>query len=923
MKSVKFKKYACLLLAALLLTVNFAILPVSADALPSTQNIINVDINNYDVSNMNVEGKQGYMGCTESVIITGNTGEISWQFDVLQEADYQLEIDYFPIESKNSSIVIGIKIDGEYIDKSLEEVTFKKLWKNEYDEKKYDSNGNEVLPKQIQTTSLISAYARKLTNTDNSIYNFKLSSGVHTVTFVAVKDTLALAGIRFSTPRKLPDYKTYRSNVPNTPCEENYKYYIQAEDTVYKSSSTMVPLNDRTSPLTSPNDAYNILYNSFGGAFSSGDFATWDFKVPKDGVYEIAIKYKQSSSTTILPTKRIYIDDEILFSEMEKVEFDYDKDWQCVRISVDGEAAGFYLTEGSHTLKIENTIGEFSTYIEKIENIVQELNAYYRKIIMITGTSPDSLRDYQLDVKLPDTIKGFASVSKELTQIMAELDRRKIGNGEMVELSTLKDQIADFIDEPESIPDRLESFKTNIGALSDWCIKMSSQSVIYDYFIICGNAVENDRAKANFFEKLIMEIKALIASFANDYNSISDSSEAEKKITVWMSSGRDQANIMKRIVDSDFKLKYDVSVDLKLVQNATILSALIAGKGPDVALELLAANPVDYAVRNALYDLKKFDDYDEVAKRFYESAVIPFSFNGGVYALPEKQSFPMLFYRTDVLEELGISIPETWDDVAVCLTELTNANMEFGVSCADADNTLATMAMFLYQNGGSLYVDNDKRSGLTTNEAMSAFKQLTDLYTSYKLPYAFNSLNRFRSGEMPMVIADYSLYNQLCISAPEINGLWGVSIVPGTAHADGTVDRSVAGTVTGCAIISTSKEKEAAWDFVKWWTSATTQADYGIQIESLLGQAARYPTANIEALAALPWSDKELAQLTQQQQHVKAVPQVPGSYFTSRHIYNAFRRVLTYGDDPRQTLIDYVSYIDEEIATKRDEFGLD
>ena len=82
-------------------------------------------------------------------------------------------------------------------------------------------------------------------------------------------------------------------------------------------------------------------------------------------------------------------------------------------------------------------------------------------------------------------------------------------------------------------------------------------------------------------------------------------------------------------------------------------------------------------------------------------------------------------------------------------------------------------------------------------------------------------------------------------------------------------------------------------------------------------------TAVIEALKLLPWSDSELAQLTEQQQYVKAVPQVPGSYFTSRHVYNALRRVLTYGDDPRQTLIDYADYIDEEIKTKRDEFGLD
>lgn len=882
-----------------------------------------VNLEQYVANGMTVETQSGYMGRTGDVLITGDKGEITWEFDIAKDGAYKLDIDYFPIESKNPSIVIGIKIDGEYTEQSAKEVTLKKLWKNEYDEKKYDSNGNEVLPKQVQTSSLISTCAKRLTNTDDSPYFFDLSAGKHTLTFVAVKDVLAISSLSFSQQEQIPDYKTYIESVPDTKCDSKYKYYIQAEDAVYKTASIMVPLNDRTSPLTSPNDAYNILYNSFNTSASIGNFATWNFSVPTDGIYEIAIKFKQSSSTTILPTKKIYIDDKIFFSELGAYEFEYDKDWQCVRITVDGEAAGFYLEKGEHTLKIENTIGEFSKYIEQIEDIAFELNAYYRKIIMITGTAPDSLRDYQIAVKLPNVIEGFGEFSEKLTSIMTELDKRELGNGEMIELATLRDQILDFAEEPDSIPGRLGSFKTNIGALSNWCITMSQRSVTFDYFIICGSDVENDRAKANFFEKLLMELKSLISSFINDYNSISDVGEAESKITVWMSSGRDQANIMKRIVDSDFKLKYDIAVDLKLVQNASVLSALIAGKGPDVALELQAANPVDYAIRNALVDLKQFEDYDEVAGRFYESAVVPFSFNGGVFALPEKQSFPMMFYRTDVLEELGLSVPKTWKEVAVCLTELTNANMEFGVACSDADKTLSTMAMFLYQNGGELYTADGSESGLTTDVALNSFKQLTDLYTSYKLPYAFDSLNRFRSGEMPMVITDYSLYNQLCVSAPEINGLWGVAIVPGIEKEDGTIDHSAAGTVTGCAIINGTKEKDAAWSFIKWWTSAETQGDYGNQIESLLGQAARYPTANVEALEMLLWSDAELSQLTEQWQYVKAIPQVPGSYFTPRHIYNAFRRVLTYGDDPRQTLTDYASYINEEIETKRKEFGLE
>ena len=37
------------------------------------------------------------------------------------------------------------------------------------------------------------------------------------------------------------------------------------------------------------------------------------------------------------------------------------------------------------------------------------------------------------------------------------------------------------------------------------------------------------------------------------------------------------------------------------------------------------------------------------------------------YGLPENQSFPMMFIRTDILADLNIDIPKTWDDT---VTEL-------------------------------------------------------------------------------------------------------------------------------------------------------------------------------------------------------------------------------------------------------------
>ncbi len=892
----------------------------------SGDTVAEIDITNYISNGMEVTTAEHYGGRSGVSVITGTSGEIIWNFSVPVAGAYCLAIDYFPIESKNADIKLGIKIDGEYPFSEAESVTFKKLYKNKNDEKAYDNRGNEILSEKVQVSRIISDYARSWLGDIAEPFYFNLSAGSHTLTFVAETDKLAISRLEFSAPEEVPEYSDYIAELKGKSdnAEEDFKQYIQAEDVVYTTSSMMVAKNDRASPLTVPSDAYNVLYNIFGGSnwSKAGEYATWNFTIPEDGYYNIGVKFRQNSSNAILPVRKIYIDDKVPFDDLNAVSFEHDRNWQYQKLQGDGSDARFYLTAGEHTLKIESVLGSFSESFEKIDDIVYELNANYRRIIMITGASPDIYRDYQLAIKIPEVIESFEKLHGQLEDIMDVLDSKKVGNSEMVEISTICDQIEEFVEDPDTVPERLESFKTNIGALSDWCVTAKQQSVEFDYFVVCGEAAKADRVKANIFEKIALEFKSLISSFINDYSSIGNSYGYDDSIVVWIMTGRDQANTLKALIDSDFMVKNTVNVDLKLVTGTSLLSALIAGKGPDVALGLGNGDPVNYAIRNAVIDLSKLEGFDDIKSQFYPSAIEPFSFNGGVYAIPETQTFPVMFYRKDVLEDLELSVPKTWDEVVTCLTELTNVNMEFGLASADSTSTMSSMGMFLYQNGGSFYIDDYKKSGLTTEVALNSFKQLTNIYNSYRLPYAFNDLNRFRSGEMPLVISNYALYNTLCVSAPEITGLWGITLVPGTLKEDGTIDHSVMGTTTGTCITTSSKNIEASWKFIKWWTSAETQAAYGLRIEGLLGQAARYATANVNALESLPWSEDELSKLSEQHVYVKAIPETPGSYFTPRHLYNAFRRVITYGDDPRQTMIDYTEYINREITSKREEFGL-
>ena len=116
--------------------------------------------------------------------------------------------------------------------------------------------------------------------------------------------------------------------------------------------------------------------------------------------------------------------------------------------------------------------------------------------------------------------------------------------------------------------------------------------------------------------------------------------------------------------------------------------------------------------------------------------------------------------------------------------------------------------------------------------------------------------------------------------------------------------------------------KAASWEFMKWWAQPDTQIRFGREIEALLGSSARYATANRDAFSNLSWSSDDIEVLNAQWDQTVGIREVPGGYYTGRHISNAIRKVINDKDDTRETIIDYSIKIDEEITKKRKEFGM-
>lgn len=66
---------------------------------------------------------------------------------------------------------------------------------------------------------------------------------------------------------------------------------------------------------------------------------------------------------------------------------------------------------------------------------------------------------------------------------------------------------------------------------------------------------------------------------------------------------------------------------------------------------------MNYALRGAAEDLTQFEDYQEVLSSYTESSYQQYCLDGAIYAIPETQTFNVMFYRTDVLEQLELEVP--------------------------------------------------------------------------------------------------------------------------------------------------------------------------------------------------------------------------------------------------------------------------
>lgn len=652
-----------------------------------------------------------------------------------------------------------------------------------------------------------------------------------------------------------------------------------------------------------------------------------------------------------------------------------------------GEAFQFYFKAGeTYTLYLECSLGSLKELIQRVELAMDKVNTCYLRILQLTGADPDENRNYDFENVMPDVLIELLDQAIELKKVSEEFEALCGTKGSHIAtldtVAILLNRMGK--DEGYEIAANMSNLKSYLGTLGTWINNSKRSTLIVDEIEIhpaSDGEKQLSRANASFFSALWFEVKSFFGSFFTDYDAMGLTTiptKDTKTIEVWLASGRDQSQIWRTMIDANggYTDATGTAVTLKLVTGGTLLPSILAGKGPDVYLGLGSSDVINYAIRDAVIGVSgndkhlsdaenkvfttdyytyvdengqhtvsttpiagredelsfKTESFAEAVKtydfetkdgKFADAALDTVRLLGVTYGVPMTMSFSMMFYRTDILARLGEEVPETWPEVLALLPVLQANNMSIGLAYGAAINFL------LYQMGGSMwrYTDNDEyagaRIGLNTDVALTAFDYVCRLYTDYSFPVNYDGANRFRTGEMPIIIGDYAgIYNQLVVYATEIDGLWEFGSLPGWVRDDGEFNYDSIAGVSATVILHGCQNLMEAWQFVQWQTSGEVQADYGNRMVALIGPSAKYESANITALNDLSWTAKEKMAIEDQMKHLSSIVNYPGSYIIDRYTKFAFLDAVNDGADAVEAMQEYIDAINAELKRKREEFDL-
>ena len=217
--------------------------------------------------------------------------------------------------------------------------------------------------------------------------------------------------------------------------------------------------------------------------------------------------------------------------------------------------------------------------------------------------------------------------------------------------------------------------------------------------------------------------------------------------------------------------------------------------------------------------LEPLDSYiekegEEYKKNFYSTLWNYNSYDGQIYGLPVGFTTHCVYYNKDLFEKAGVEEPKdgwTWEDLEEKAKKINEATGVKGFSFSMKPDPY-DYEMYLWSNGTAYCDKEGKMEGyVNSDKALETYKMFQDMAKDgYAVATEKSGSDEFESGQTAMFV--YGAWAVKKYTEAGVN--FGLAKLPsfGTEKSASILSSS------GVAIAKSSKNKEAAWEFVKYWT---------------------------------------------------------------------------------------------------------
>lgn len=864
-----------------------------------------------------------------AAVSIGERGTVELEIDVPQSAIYYMSFEYLADSESILPVEAGIMINGEYPFYEMRQQVFESRW-SAPEQKSYDSYGNEVVSIPDKVYEWQNKYVMDSTYRYMSPLGIELNEGKNKVTITLGEGTLLIGSVSLHAKPEVEEYNSSEAAVGDSMIE------IQAEDFLYRNDSS-IHATCEYDPNLYPYQAGNRIMNTVdSSSFSEGgQEVSYEFTVEKAGNYNLAFHYSQSGKADFPVFMDIRIDGEIPNTEFQNHAFAYEKDYEMyTMVDGDGNKISIPLQEGKHTISMQISMEPLRESLETIEKIMSKVNDLSLEVTKVAGTNKDKYRDFSLESYIPGIGDTLISWADELAGVMEYAktynpDKKKIAAFSSVSIA--ENQLRSLAEKPDELIYRMDELASSTSSVNQHLANLIDSLNGNDFSLDSIYLYQEDSAKnlpkhKNIFVKAGLGIVRFFTSFGEQAYSSTNTNPEHLQVSV--NRSRQHLEIMQQMITEYFTPQTGIEVDLSLMPDQTkLVLANASGDSPDVATGVNYSIPFELGIRGALKDLTEFDDFAEVAERYTEGLLMPYVIDDSIYAIPETMNFQVLFYREDILDKLGLEVPQTLEDVEAMLPDLQMRGLNFYYPTARTVGmkTFLDTTPIIFQSGGRLYDTYVENAALTSEAVVEGFTTLTNLFTIYNLPKDVpNFYQHFRNGDYPIGISDFGTYNLISNAAPEIDGSWGVALIPGVADENGEIQRySSAGAESTFLFESTPEREQQAWEFVKWWSSAEVQAEFGQRLQITYGDEYYWNTANYEAFSELPWDSDDKEVILEQLTWTMEAPRALASYMMERELSDAYNLVVlgTNSANVRESLDEAQKNVKRETLRKLEEFG--